>query len=97
MQTTEVVSLKPGHNRIDDVQLILDQAGYLQRVRKFNYRASNRFSGFLNFRLFLEGGVSFLSLLVFCCFFLWYDRQKRSPRMLSLKRYTLMLFSFVAI
>lgn len=96
-KSTETITLVPGRNQIGDAIITIDRSNKALHAEQINRQVTNTRSSFRNSRTFLSGGMPFLSLLAFCFFFLWYDKQQKTWYLLLLKRYTWGIFSFVSL
>lgn len=96
-ESSQELSLKPGENHIGNAIIILSQTGKVLQAKEIKRQITKRFLGFRDFRTFLATGTQFFSLLGFCIFFLWYERQPKTRYLLKLKRYTWGLFAYVSL
>lgn len=96
-ESYQSITLKPGLNQLGDLDLTIGNDGRVLRAEKPNSRITNRFFGFRNKRSFTASGVPFISLLSFCCFFIWYDRHRKEAHARKLKKVVLGSFLFTAL
>lgn len=62
-ETTQMIPLVPGNNRIGNVLITISQTGQALRAEKIDRKATHTFLSFRNFRTFLIAGTPFLPLL----------------------------------